>query len=216
MSRIDAREKAMQLLYQLESQPGDTDEQISFFLDQRTPLSPDRTDWEAADSPDAEPFAPLAKAEPADQASDDLTSTGDEEGRAALRQLTEKDRRYLVELVRGVLQVAPVLDGLYGPYLVKWTPERLPRLERILLRMGTYEIVYDQDIPDSVAINEIIRLTRQYADEEAYAYINAVLGKVSRTHSNLRDDAMSELSSEDGTLEPPANDSAGIEAGDEH
>jgi transcription termination factor NusB len=46
--------------------------------------------------------------------------------------------------------------------------------------MGTYEICYAEDVPNSVAISEIIRLCKDYADEDSYAYINAVLAKVER------------------------------------
>lgn len=174
MSRRDAREKAMQLLYQLDSQIGDDELQITNFLRERTPLA-------ILDGPEESP------------------EDADEAGKAGRREMSESDRAYLQELVRGVKGVEKELDELYGPYLVKWTPERLPRLERVLLRLGTYEIVRNEDVPDSVAINEVVRLTRKYADDEAYSYINAVLGKVSRaiaqpaapTAENLSEDGIS-------------------------
>lgn len=154
MSRRDAREKAMQLLYQIESQPGDTELQIEAFMAERTPLP-----------------------EKAEQAA--LADDVDKTGKPAFVPLDENDRVFLEQLVRGVKDEAAELDGLYSEFLVKWKPERLPRLERILLRLGTYEIVKSEDVPDSVAINETVNLARKYADEESYAYINAVLGKVS-------------------------------------
>lgn len=155
MSRREAREKAMQLLYQLESQSEDISGQIKAFLAERTPL------------PEMAAAAPL---------SDDVDRTG----KPAFVPLNNEERIYLENLVKGVLKRSEELDRIYAPYLVKWKPERLPRVERILLRMGTYEIVFCPEVPDSVAINEVILLARGYADEDSYSYINAVLGKVSR------------------------------------
>lgn len=155
MSRREAREKAMQLLYQLESQKEDQESQIEAFLIERTPLP-----------------------EEADQAA--LADDVDKTGKAAFAPLDSKNRAYMEKLVRGVLSMRERLDAYYAPYLVKWKPERLPRLERVLLRMGVYEIIESDDVPDSVAINEIVRLCRKYADEDSYAYINAILGRVSR------------------------------------
>lgn len=152
MSRRSAREKAMQLLYQLESQKGHALEQIDLFLEERAPL----------------PGSPRL-VEP------------EEEGQgSAVEVLDEDDRAYIKALALGVMAKANELDRLYGPYLNKWTPERLPIIERVLLRIGTYEICYAEDVPNSVAISEIIRLCKDYADEDSYAYINAVLAKVER------------------------------------
>ncbi len=164
MSRIDAREKAMQLLYQLASQEGSEEEQIKLFLEVRTPLK--------------------TQEETEIQAEEDEPTEADEAGKPAYVPLSASDRDYLLALVEGVRSHEKELDALYAPYLVKWTPDRLPKLERMLLRLGTYEIAYAEDIPDSVAINEVVRLTRKYADEDAYSYINAVLGKVSSQVSN--------------------------------
>lgn len=155
MSRREAREKAMQLLYQLESQKDDQEAQIEAFLAERTPL-------------------------PELAAEADLADDVDKTGKPSFVPLDAHDRDYLEQLVRGVLAEGEQLDAIYSPHLVKWKPERLPRLERILLRMGVYEIVRSEDVPDSVAINEIVRLCRKYADEDSYSYVNAVLGKVSR------------------------------------
>ena len=160
MSRKDAREKAMQLLYQLESQKDDQERQIRDFLEERTPLP-----------------------EKADEAllSDDVDKTG----KPSFVPLRENDRQYLEALVRHVLAHAPELDAVYAPYLVNWKPERLPRIERILLRMAVSEI-QGGEVPDSVAINEAVRLCRKYAAEESYSYINAVLGNICRDKEKQR------------------------------
>ncbi len=185
MSRIDAREKAMQLLYQLASQEGQPEEQISLFLAQRTPLKETRDEDPSRQNSDfAAAEDGINPGDPSSSSEDEEETEVDEAGKAAYTPLTQADRDYLLNLVHGVMEHEQELDAIYGPYLVKWTPERLPTLERMLLRLGTYEIVYSEDIPDSVAINEVVRLTRKYADEDAYSYINAVLGKVSRRASS--------------------------------
>lgn len=156
MSRREAREKAMQLLYQLDSQLDSPIQQVEDFLAQRTPLPGATTDIE-----------------------DD-----DENVKSTVIVLEEDDRVYLRNLVLQVLEKQDDLDSSYRKYLKKWTPERLPRLERVLLRMGVYEIQFSEEVPDSVAISEIVRLSKKYTEKDSYSYINAVLGNVSRMHNN--------------------------------
>lgn len=160
MSRHDAREKAMQLLYQIDSQDSSPSEQIDLFLEQRTPLAGQETDIE------------------------------EEDGSSAVVVLEESDQVYLKNLVRGVLAKADELDAMYSKFLKRWTVDRLPRVDRVLLRMGTYEMLYSDDIPNSVAISEIIRLCKIYAEEDSYSYINAVLGKVNAEAMEGREESV--------------------------
>lgn len=56
--------------------------------------------------------------------------------------------------------------------------ERIPRIERNVLRLGVYEIMYDSDIPPKVAIAEAIRLTRKFATPESATFVNAILDSI--------------------------------------
>lgn len=161
MSRIDAREKAMQILYQLDIDTVDPEEQYADFLEKYT----------YEDNFKAEAEAKLNEAAKK-QFEEDIDA-------GLIVALSKDDLKYLKNLVFGVLKHIDELDKIYGQYLKNWTIERLPVLERTLLRIATYEIVYDDNVPDSVAINEAINLSHRYVDEDSYSYINAVLGKVS-------------------------------------
>lgn len=103
---------------------------------------------------------------------------------------TESEMRFAVEdlqfirsLVSGVEAEKDVLDEAIKPYLKAWTLDRLPRVDRSLLRLGAYEIMHLPDVPKSVSINEIVVLAKAYAAEEAHAYINAVLANFEKQSS---------------------------------
>ena len=95
-----------------------------------------------------------------------------------LHPLEEGDLVYFNELTDGVYADRDALDETYSQYLKDWKLNRLPKVDVILLRIGTYEILHFPDIPVSVSINEAVVLAKRYSSEEARSYINAVLGKV--------------------------------------
>lgn len=93
-------------------------------------------------------------------------------------EVPDKELSYFRTLVEGVLRHADELDGVFGPFLKGWTLDRLPRTDRILLRMAVYEMLHMPGIPASVSINEAVELARRYGGDESFSYINAVLGRV--------------------------------------
>ncbi len=177
MSRIDAREKAMQVLYQLESQDKDIVSQLDKFLEDRTYSSEDGIRMTVASYASIEDGEEVTEEFLAIKQSNDLYKADLEDG--IIVELTKKDVTYLRNLVLGVWNHKDELDQSYDKYLKNWTVARLPILERVLLRIGTYEILKDESVPDSVAINEVIELSHKYVEEDSYSYINAILGKVS-------------------------------------
>ena len=179
MSRKDAREKAMQILYQLESHDIDVPAQIDRFIEDRTYQDKNLPKDLLTNAPayidlDETDEVQLNLMKRREQFADDLES-------GLLVERNENDREYFNNLVAQVWIKRESLDEAYGKFLrSKWSVDRLPQLERVLLRIATYEIVEDEEIPDSVAINEAIELCHKYVDEDSYSYINAVLGQVSK------------------------------------
>ena len=180
MSRKSAREKAMQFLYQLDCQRGNLEKQLEKFIEVRTFVEDNEEDIKFLEKVksrisvfdiDSDNEQAIAKAKEEEYYESDL-----EEG--IITSLSSDDIVYLKNLVQGVLENQSELDNIYSKYLHKWSVKRLPKLERVLLRLGTYEISMDSSIPNSVAINEIVELCHAYVDENSYSYINAVLGKV--------------------------------------
>jgi len=78
-------------------------------------------------------------------------------------------------LVRGVVSRKEELSVKLSPYLINWRLERLAPVVRNVLLMALFEILYMEDIPAAVTINEAVELTRLYQDEESSRFVNAVL-----------------------------------------
>lgn len=91
-----------------------------------------------------------------------------------------EDERYLSDIVAGVVDHQDELDARIARYLVNWTLERLSRVDLAILRLGAYEILYREDIPGAVAINEAVELSHRYSTDEAGGFINGVLGNLLR------------------------------------
>ncbi len=85
---------------------------------------------------------------------------------------------YSVELVEGVLAHRAELDALISTSSQEWTIERMPPIDRNLLRIGGYELLHRDDVPDAVAINEAVELAARLSTDESATFINGVLGRL--------------------------------------
>ncbi len=95
----------------------------------------------------------------------------------------EADRTFARELVTGVGDKISQLDEMLSPHLKKWHVKRLPVTDRAILRLAIYEILFVQEIPAIVSIDEALELAKKYSDEKSAAFINGVLDKILRTTS---------------------------------
>ncbi len=73
------------------------------------------------------------------------------------------------------------IDRIISQNLDKWTIDRIAKTDLAILRTAVAEMLYVDSIPVSVSINEAVNLARKYGDERSYAFINSVLGKISRS-----------------------------------
>jgi N utilization substance protein B len=85
------------------------------------------------------------------------------------------------ELVDGVLEHQEQLDALIERYAQGWTLDRIAPLERSILRTALYEMLYRQDVPDEVAIDEAVEAAKELCAAEAPKFVNGILGAVKRT-----------------------------------
>lgn len=85
---------------------------------------------------------------------------------------------YCRELVNGVEKYLVGLDETIGEVSENWAVSRMPLVDRNILRIATYEILYDADVPPSVAINEAVELAKVYGGEDSSKFVNGVLGKI--------------------------------------
>ncbi len=83
---------------------------------------------------------------------------------------------YARSIALGVEEKKDNLDGLIEKYSKGWKVKRLPKVNLAILRLAVYEILFVDDVPESVAINEAVELAKKYSGESDYSFINGVLG----------------------------------------
>ncbi|TVZ03173.1 transcription antitermination factor NusB [Trebonia kvetii] len=85
---------------------------------------------------------------------------------------------YAAELVRGVATHSERIDELISWNLVDWTLERMPAVDRNLLRIGVYELLWADDVPDGVAISEAVALAQDLSTDNSPPFVNGVLARI--------------------------------------
>jgi N utilization substance protein B len=92
-----------------------------------------------------------------------------------------RDGEYVLRAVTGAMDRCSQLDGVIQNFLQEWTIERLNRVDLALMRLAIYEMLCEPDVPLGAAINEAVELAKEYGADESPAFINGVLGNVSRS-----------------------------------
>jgi N utilization substance protein B len=87
---------------------------------------------------------------------------------------------YTETLVRGVVAEQERIDALLAEHAQGWTLHRMPGVDRNVLRLGVYEMLYVDDVPDAVAVAEAVALAQDLSTDESPAFVNGVLGAVLR------------------------------------
>jgi N utilization substance protein B len=87
---------------------------------------------------------------------------------------------YTETLVRGVVAEQERIDALLAEHAQGWTLDRMPGVDRNVLRIGVYEMLYVDDVPDAVAVSEAVALARELSTDESPSFVNGVLGAVLR------------------------------------
>ena len=85
---------------------------------------------------------------------------------------------YAVSLVEGVVLHRERLDEIIAENAKDWTLDRMPAVDRNLLRIGAYEILYVEDVPDAVAVSEAVGLAGDLSTDESPAFVNGLLSKI--------------------------------------
>lgn len=99
--------------------------------------------------------------------------------------ISEKDAAYISQRVEKVQEKISELDKLIDENTEGWDTNRMGKVELTVLRLACYEIVFDQDIPDSVAIDEAVELAKTYGQETSGGFVNAILGKIVKRDKEL-------------------------------
>jgi N utilization substance protein B len=85
---------------------------------------------------------------------------------------------FTVALVEGVAKHIDVIDELLETHSVGWSLDRMPAVDRNVLRIGTYELLFDDQVPDVVAVSEAVALARDLSTDESPAFVNGLLARL--------------------------------------
>ena len=93
-------------------------------------------------------------------------------------QIDDQIKNFATELVKGVADNLQTIDAKISQYASNWKLERMAVVDRNILRMGCCELMFREDIPPKVSINEAVELAKKYSGTEAGKFVNAILDKV--------------------------------------
>ncbi len=115
------------------------------------------------------------------------TSINEALAEAASRALTEPQREaswnYAREIVQGVAEHGDEIDELIETYSQGWTIERMPVVDRAIVRMGIWEVLFNEAVPDSVAIAEAVSQAGELSTDDSSKFVNGLLGRIAQTRS---------------------------------
>lgn len=106
--------------------------------------------------------------------------------------MEEKDQTYLTGKAGGALEKLAELDARINQVAEGWKTRRMGKVELTILRLALYEILYDAEIPQKVAINEAVELAKKFGGDDSPSFINGVLAKLVRDDAGPQEDKASD------------------------
>ncbi len=103
------------------------------------------------------------------------------------KEATEKDKKdpdirlYAERIVKGVVEKQKMIDTLIERYAENWDIRRMATVDRNILRLSAFEMLYMNDIPVKVAINEAVELAKRYGESDSSKFVNGILDRISKT-----------------------------------
>ena len=91
-----------------------------------------------------------------------------------------EDKKFIERLVHGVSKHETELDEALQPIAPEWPIDQIARMDRVILRIGLYELTFDRDVPAKVVINEAVELAKAFGSENSSKFVNGVLGTALR------------------------------------
>jgi transcription antitermination protein NusB len=93
---------------------------------------------------------------------------------------------YTIDLVEGVTARRAAIDELLAEHAQGWTLDRMPKVDLAVLRVGVYELLWAEDVPDPVAIDEAVGLAKELSTDDSPRFVNGVLGRIGTIADRLR------------------------------
>lgn len=106
------------------------------------------------------------------------TALRDEDERAAKQPGRAASWAYARDIVEGVTTHSVEIDELIETYAQGWTIKRMPALDRAIARIGIWELAFNSEVPEAVAIAEAVELARTYSTADSAGFINGLLGRI--------------------------------------
>jgi N utilization substance protein B len=107
---------------------------------------------------------------------------------------------YTVTVARGVTEHSAHIDDLIAAHLQGWTLDRLPAVDRAILRVAVWELLHAEDVPEPVAVDEAVELAKQLSTDDSPAFVNGVLGQVMLVTPQIRAAAAAVKSGGEGSV----------------
>ncbi|MBX3309467.1 MAG: transcription antitermination factor NusB [Cryobacterium sp.] len=101
--------------------------------------------------------------------------------RAAAEPRRAASWEYAREIAEGVAEHTSEIDELIETYLQGWTISRMPAIDRAIVRIGIWELMYNPAVPDGVAISEAVAAARTYSTDDSAGFVNGLLGRIAQT-----------------------------------
>ena len=93
-------------------------------------------------------------------------------------ETTEEESRYIEEKYQAVVDKLDKIDELISSNAKGWSIDRMSKVDLTILRLGVYEMIFDDTIPEDVALNEAIELAKEFGQDQSYSFINGILAKL--------------------------------------
>lgn len=90
---------------------------------------------------------------------------------------------YASEIVAGVTSHHAEIDDRISAFSMKWAIDRMPAVDRAILRVAVWEMLFNDEVPDAVAISEAVELAKEYSTEESGSFVNGLLSAIASTKS---------------------------------
>lgn len=119
------------------------------------------------------------------------------------------------ELIDGVRAHQARIDGLIGQVAENWRLDRMAAIDRNILRLGAYEVVFHAEVPAKVAINEALELAKRYSTAQSSRFVNGILDRVLQLHTSQSADADAAAADADADAEPAPDETTAEPAPDQ-
>lgn len=92
---------------------------------------------------------------------------------------------YTLTLIEGVMAQGERIDEILSTYAKGWTLDRMPAVDRTILRLGAWELLYNDDVPDAVAVSEAVATAKVFSTDDSPEFINGLLGRIQQLKDTL-------------------------------